>query len=186
MGVDGEPKLRRFYLVALRDAARDLWGEAGVQAILARMPHLEREEARDEARLEWIPERVIIAWGLATWEGPAARDRAVLNRFLARHVDHGFGRLRRVLLRFAPPATFFENVPRYWRHDHTHGVLETQVDGRLGVVHLRDHPYVESPQSRAAIAEIFRYTVQSMRAKNVTEVHTVESDGAMSIRVRWD
>ena len=82
-----EPQLRRFYLVAFRDAARDLWGEAGVEAILERMPEAERKEARDERQRDWVSERVIVAWGNATWEGPAERDRATFNAFLGRHVD---------------------------------------------------------------------------------------------------
>ncbi len=185
MATAAEPMLRRFYLVALRQAAHDLWGQPGVRAILEAMPHAERVEAADETVREWVPERVVVAWGMATWEGPAARDRARLNAFLARHVDHGFGRVRRFLMRMASPAHFFDQAPAFWRRDHTHGALETHHEPGAGLVRLREHPYAETPHMRAAIAEIFRYTVQSMRAREVVETHALEPGGALVIRIRW-
>ena len=90
-----------------------------------------------------------------------------------------------MIIRLASPERFFERAPEYWRQDHTHGALGTTVDGRAGLVRLREHPYAETPHGRAAIAEIFRYTVACMRASNVTETHGVEEDGALAIRLRW-
>lgn len=178
--------IRRFYLVALRDAARDVWGGDVEQGIVDVIPSPERDEVLDPKRPEWVSERVILSYGLATWEGPAGRDRPTMQKFLRRHVDHGFGRVRRLLLRMAQPAIFFEKMPTYWRHDHTHGVVETRVEPGLGVVTLRDHPYVASVQMRTGIAEIFRYTVALMRARNVTETHALASDGALVMRIRWE
>lgn len=178
--------IRRFYLVALRDAARDLWGGTAENAIVESIAEREREEVLDGKRPEWISERVIISYGLATWEGPAARDRPTMNRFLRRHVDHGFGRVRRFLLGLAQPARFFEQIPTYWRQDHTRGVVTAHVEPGLGVVELRDHPYAETVHMRSAIAEIFRYTVSLMRARNVTETHALASDGSLVMRIRWE
>lgn len=178
--------LRRFYLVALRAAARDLWGETAETAIVAAIPQRERDEILDPRRPDWISERVIVSYGLATWEGPAGRDRPTMHKFLRRHVDHGFGRVRRFLLRVAPPARFFEKIPTYWRQDHSHGVVEARVEPGLGVVELRDHPYAETVHMRTGIAEIFRYTVSLMRARNVTETHALTSDGALVMRIRWE
>lgn len=178
--------IRRFYLVALRDAARDLWGHAAEKGIVEAIAPRERDETLDLKRPDWISERVIIAYGLAVWEGPAARDRPTMNKFLRRHVDHGFGRVRRFLLGLAQPARFFENVPTYWRQDHSHGVIEARVEPGLGVVELRDHPYATTVHMRTGIAEIFRYTVSLMRARNVTETHALTPDGALVMRIRWE
>jgi hypothetical protein len=182
----GEPKARRFYLVALRDAARDVWGPTAEKAIVDAIPRPERDEVLDARRPDWVSERVIIAYGLVTWEGPAGRDKPTMHKFLRRHVDHGFGRVRRFLLGLAQPARFFESIPTYWRHDHTHGVVSARLELGLGVVELRDHPYAESVQMRTGIAEIFRYTVSLMRARNVTETHALASDGALVMRFRWE
>ena len=178
--------IRRFYVVALRDAARDVWGQTVEEAIVDAIPQRERDEVLDPRRPDWISERVIVSYGLATWEGPAGRDKPSMQKFLRRHVDHGFGRVRRFLLGMAQPARFFESIPRYWRQDHTHGVLESRVEPGLGVVELRDHPYVESVQMRTGIAEIFRYTVSLMRARNVTETHALAPDGSLVMRIRWE
>lgn len=186
MPVAGEPMLRRFYLVALRAAARDVWGDSAEKAVVDAIPQREREEALDPRRPDWVSERVIVAYGLATWEGPAGRDRPTMQKFLRRHVDHGFGRVRRFLLGLAQPPRFFDNVATYWRQDHTHGVLEARVEPGLGVVELRDHPYIASVQMRTGIAEIFRYTVSLMRARNVTETHALSSDESLVIRIRWE
>lgn len=183
-----EPMARRFYLVALRDAARDVWGPTTEKAIVDAIPQRERDEVldADARRPDWTSERVLIAYGLATWEGPAARDKPTMHRFLRRHVDHGFGRVRRFLLGLAQPPRFFDSIPTYWRQDHTHGVVSARIEPGLGVVELRDHPYVESVQMRTAIAEIFRYTVSLMRARNVTETHALASDGSLVMRIRWE
>lgn len=178
--------IKRFYLVALRDAARDLWGEVAEKRIVDAIPKDERDEALDPRRPDWISERVIASYGLATWEGPAERDRVAMHKFLRRHVDHGFGRVRRFLLGLAQPARFFENVPSYWRQDHSHGVVEARVEPGLGVVELRDHPYAATVHMRTGIAEIFRYTVSLMRARNVTETHALAPDGSLVMRIRWE
>jgi hypothetical protein len=91
-----------------------------------------------------------------------------------------------MLLRIAAPPRFFDKAPEFWRNDHTHGVLEMHIERALGTVCLGDHPYTQTPQMRLAIAEIFRYTVQRMRARNVTETHALEPDGALTIRIRWE
>ena len=181
-----EPMLRRFYFVALRDAAHELWGPDAVRTIVAALPPEEREESLDESLRDWCSERLVIAWGHASWEGPARRDRATMNRLLQRHVDLGFGRIRRMLLRLASPERLFEKLPDFWRHDHTHGVLDVRVEGRLGVVSLREHPYSAAPQMRAAVAEIFRHTVQLMRARKVTETHALDPTGALVLNIRWE
>lgn len=178
--------LRRFYLVALRDAARDVWGATAEKAIVDAISERERDEAVDPRRPDWVPERVIVAYGLATWEGPAARDRPTMQRFLRRHVDHGFGRVRRLLLGLAQPTRFFESIPSYWRQDHTHGVVTTRLEPGLGIVELRDHPYIASVHMRTGMAEIFRYTVSLMRARNVTESHALAPDGSLVMRIRWE
>lgn len=55
--------LRRFYLVALREAARDVWGDSAEKVIVDAIPEREREEVLDTKRPDWVTERVIVAYG---------------------------------------------------------------------------------------------------------------------------
>ena len=50
---------------------------------------------------------------------------------------------------------------------------------------LRQHPYTETPQGRAGIAEMLRYILELSRAKGVTETHSLVAPGVLEIKVRW-
>jgi hypothetical protein len=180
-----EPSLKRYYLVAFHQAARERWGEEGLADIRGRMPEREGGEAFAEHPPAWVPERVIIAWCFALWEGLAGRERTRYVIWLHRVMDLSFGRVRRLLLGMAAPERLFTMAAKLWKDDHTHGLLEGHFEGKRGVYVLRDHPYTETPQARATIAEIFRYTIELSRAKNVTETHARRIDGALEVKLRW-
>jgi hypothetical protein len=181
----GEPKLKRFYVAAMLDAAREIWGEDGVHDVARRMPEREREEILAPQLPPWVPERVLIAWNFALWEGPANRSRQAYVPWLKRTTDLSFGIVKRLFLSLASPERFFADAHGLWKADHTHGTLEGRIDGKRGVLVLRDHPYTETPQARAALAEMLRYIVELTRAKDVTETHGLSPKGTLEVKLAW-
>ena len=50
---------------------------------------------------------------------------------------------------------------------------------------LHDHPYVETPLLRLAVAEAFRAVVALTRAANVTETHAPRG-APLLVNLRWE
>jgi hypothetical protein len=148
------------------------------------MPKAEREYLMAPMP-EWVPVRVTVALSFAVYEGPVDRDKTKFFQFLHRHTDNSVGRVSKFLLGLARPERLFAQAPKMWRTEHTVGTLEACIDGKSGVAILRDHPYVETPHGRAAIAETFRYVVELSRAKDVTETHMLVGTNAVEIKLRW-
>jgi hypothetical protein len=180
-----EPCIKRYYLAAFHQTVREMWGEDGLADVRTRMPPREAEEAFADHLSAWVPERLIIAWCFALWEGRADRNRARYVAWLHRVTDVTFGRVRRLLLSIATPEKIFRMAGELWRADRTHGTLEGTVDGKRGVFVLSDHPYNETPQARATMAEILRYTIELTRAKNVTETHARRIDRTLEVKLKW-
>jgi hypothetical protein len=186
--VSDEPLIRRWVLRAYRSAAHALYDANELATIAANLPDDARAETYDPPILhaEWLPDRYVIAWSFAVWDGPAKRTRAGYVRFSQKWMDLGFGRLRRALLNLASPRLLIERAPTMWREDHSHGNLEYEFEGeKAAVLRLRDSPYCELPQSRAAMAECFRYSISLARAKDVSETHALESPGVLRVRLSW-
>jgi hypothetical protein len=176
--------LKRHHVVAARDAVVHLWGTPALDDVVARIPEAERAILCG-ALPAWVPVRVPVQIALAVWEGPVARDKTRFFAYLHRQTDMTTGRIRKALLSLAKPERVFASAPAIWRSEHTAGVLEARTEGKSGVVVLRDHPYVESPQGRAAIAETFRYIVELCRAKGATETHALTGPRTVEIKLRW-
>jgi len=185
VGPPPEPAMKGFYLTAFHRAAGEQWGQDGLRDIRARMPPREAEEAFVERAPLWVPERVVVAWCFALWEGPADRKRPGYVAWLHRHMDLSFGRVRKWLIGLASPHKLVEMAGNVWRRDHSHGTLSGAADGKRAVFTLHDHPYVDTPQARASIAEVYRYSVELTRAQNVTETHALVAPGTLEVRVRW-
>src|SRR5262249_8003608 len=132
--------------------------DRGLRTIREQMTAEVREQTLDPILLskEMLPERYVMAWYDAVWEGPAKRQQAPFCTFLDRMMDHGFGRVRTVLLGFVAPAQLAEKASGLWRHDHNTGTLTTSTSGTVSTFVLRDHVYTTTPLSRLAIAEIYR------------------------------
>jgi hypothetical protein len=129
----------------------------------------------------------MLAFHLALWSGPANRSREAYTRFLAVMTDVGFGVLRRTLLQLASARALLERASKLWVEDHTHGDIDMESIGPNGAVaRLRGHAFCELPQSRAAIAEVLRYTISLTRVRNVTEMHRLEAEGVMLLRFTWE
>ncbi len=183
-----EPLARRTIFAGFRHAARELFGEDG----LARIASLMSEEARTRCvdpvviHEEMLPERFVIEWYEHTWAGPAERDRDRYHQFLDRMMDHGFGRVRKVLLGIATPAMLAKKASELWRHDHTHGELGYTISGERSLqIRLKEHPYVETPLARSSIAEIYRYAISLTRVRGVTSRHFLEDDRTLVVHIDW-
>ncbi len=186
MGASAEPRIKSYYAQASRDALREIWGPRGVEDVAGRMAPAHRDELFAPRLPVWFPERVLIAFNFALWEGPVARRRDTYERWLWRTTDLSFGVVRRLVLSLASPRRIFESAPELWRADHTHGTLQGRCDDdRTGTFVLRDSPFVETPQGRAAISESFRYIVQLGGARGAVEKHALTAPGVLEVRLRW-
>jgi len=174
---------------AFRRAIVEVWGEPGRDAVLGRLTGEARDAfVRDVATDRmWFPARHVIAWAFAVWEGPANRSRDEMATFVRRQWDLSFGVIRRALLHLAAPASVVPRLPQIWKQDNIGGVLEASLDaGGLGAtLHLRDTPFVDTPQGRASVAEIYRHAFAQTRAKDVTEHHALDGARQMVVRLRW-
>ena len=181
----GEPMVKRFYVRAGIDAARDLWGQEGLDDVRSRMPETERDEFFAERLPEWVSIRSMIAFNFALWEGPANRNKARYFPWVRLTTDLSFGRVKRLFLSMASPEKVVIKASELWSADQTGGTFEGVLEGKGGRLVLRDHPYTETPQARAGYAEMVRYIIELTRAEGVTETHSLVAPGVLEIRVRW-
>ncbi|HJL19868.1 MAG TPA: hypothetical protein RMH99_29665 [Sandaracinaceae bacterium LLY-WYZ-13_1] len=182
-----EPFARRTIFAGFRKAALDRWGEGGLHAIAEAMSKECRRACIEPIVIgePMLPERYVLEWYRAAYEGPARRDRAAYFGFIDRMMDHGFGRVRKLLLAMASPNLVARKAQELWRHDHTHGELALVESEPEGVVmRLCDHPYTETPLGRMSVAEIYRYAIALARARNVRSEHWLVA-GALHVRIRW-
>ncbi len=171
------PSARGYLLTAFRTAAADVFGAEGAAALAM--------IAIPTPPPKWIPEADLIAGAHALWEGPARRERARYNAFIQRQVELGSGRVQRMLLSLASPRRVIDRAPAIWSSEHTHGELTVdQLGERSAILRLGEHPYVETPQARATIAEVFRHIVSLTRAGEVSESHALER-GVLVVRLSW-
>ena len=185
VGESAEPKIKRFYAAAARDAVRALWGDDGVADVAARMSDDDRDAMLAPHLPLWVRERAFIAFSFALWEGPVGRTRERYERWLHTMTDMSFGVVKRLVLSMASPQKVFLSSGDLWKADHTHGTMAGRVDGHRGIITLTDSPYVETPQGRAAIAELLRYILELAGAKGVIEKHVLVPPGTLEVKFRW-
>ena len=183
-----EPCCRKTIFVAFRAAALDLWGEAGLDAIADRVDRDTRVQTIEPLVItrEWLPERFVMAWYEAAWEGPADRRSATYLTFLDRMMDNGFGRVRKALLGFATPTLIATKSAELWRHDHSTGEVRANSTGERSLtVTLRDHVYVSTPLARLSVAEIFRYAASLSRTREVGCTHSANGPNELVCWMIW-
>jgi len=185
MGDASEPKIKRFYAAASRDAVRVLWGEAGLADVAARMTERDREVMLAPDLPLWVPERALIAFNFALWEGPVDRARPRYEKWLHTMTDMSFGVVKRLVLSMASPEKVLLASGEMWKADHTHGVMTGRCDGKRGMVTLTGSEFVATPQARAGMAEMSRYILQLAGAKGVVEKHALVPPGVLEIKLRW-
>jgi hypothetical protein len=182
------PCARGYLLTAFIRGAHESFGDDGIADIVSRLDEGTRARTFElnGPPGKWIPEQDLITCSFAIWEGPACRDRARYNKFLQAQVHHGTGRVQRALISLASAKRVIDRAPAIWSAEHTHGKLEAEHHSETSAsLRLRDHPYVETPQARATIAEVFRYIVSLTRAADVTETHALDGPEAVIVRLVW-
>jgi hypothetical protein len=177
-------------LHAMRLAVLDLWGEPGLNDIAARISEENRKDTVDHAAspLEWLPERYLVEWHEASWNGPAKHDDEALCRVINRRLDYGFGRVRRALLGLVGPEGVIRRAGELWKHDHTHGSLAVKFDAKEQAVAgtLSDHLFCEVPIARRAITESLRYIVQLSRGVKKARATYAMRDKALNMTISWE
>lgn len=184
----GEPSTRATQLLAFRSAALTLWGTAGWRDIVDRLPPGTREALVADnlvVAVGWVPERHMLDLAEAVRAGPAQGSPEAYREFVRQVISLGFGRVRRLLVQFAPPAVVLKRAPELWRHDHTHGELRLALEERGAVVHV-NHPVLTStPLGCTTAAEMFGAVLGLTRAREVTEEHSLEDDGRLRVHLQW-
>ena len=183
-----EALVRRRYFAAMRDAARQLWGEEGLAAIAGALPEDVRRRTADVPLVseEWLPATSAMAWFTAVWETCAARHASELAAFIDCQTELGFGRVRKFFLSQATPALVISRAAKLWRDDNTAGELVTisLEEGRV-VAELRNHVYATTPLSRLVVTELLRSVLARCRAKDVTARGLLGPDGALRMAFTW-
>lgn len=183
-----EPCARRTIFAGFKHAAHDLWGDEGLADIRARMSEEAQHHCIDSVVIhqEMLPERFVLEWYEAAWNGPARKNRMAYDRFLDRMMDRGFGRVQKALLAMATPALVARKSSALWRHDHSHGTLVATAMGEAKLhLSLSDHPYVEAPLARSSITEIYRYAFSLSRVKRVAARHWLEEPRTLIVQLSW-
>jgi hypothetical protein len=193
-------------------ATREMWGERGLHIMRERLPEETRRATLDEIVMAsaWLSVVHIIKWHETIYEELASRDDDVFMRFVDRGLDHGFGRVQKFFLGFASPRLLIERAPTLWRRQHTHGTLTVKTEGdydyalpeaqgsaladakeiSVATVTLKDHPLIDVPLSRRALAEAWRHVLTLARVHDVKESHAVEATGpagekSLIARLTW-
>jgi hypothetical protein len=181
-----EPCAAQRVFVASRAAAVELYGDTGLHVIGERLPPEMRGPLVDSAIITepWLPERFVMAWQEAVFEGPARSSDDEFRRYIDRVVDAGFGRVRRLLVNLVTPATLCTRAAELWHDEHTHGEITAVPTGQVVVIRLRNHPYVTRPVARLVMAESLRYAASLTRAKRVAEAHHMDGD-VLEVRLTW-
>ena len=184
-----EPSARAPQLLAFRSAALTLWGTSAWQEIVDRLP----AETRDALVVDglvvavgWVPERHLVKLAEAVHDGPAEGSPDAYREFVAQVIALGFGRVRRLLVQFAPPSAVLRRAPELWRHDHTHGDLSVVERDAGATVHVNHEVLTSTPLSCATCAEMFRAITSLTRAKNVKETHFLERPGRLRVELEWE
>ncbi|MCU1281141.1 MAG: hypothetical protein JWM53_4687 [bacterium] len=185
-GGNAEPCAAQRVFVASRAAAVELYGDGGLREIAERLPPDVRGALIDSAIISeaWLPERFVMAWQEAVFQGPARGSDDDFRRYVYKVVDAGFGRVRRLLVNLVTPATLCTRAAELWHDEHTHGEISAAPKGHVVVIKLRNHPYVTRPIARMVMAESLRHAASLTRAKRVEQLHRVEGD-VLEVRLTW-
>jgi hypothetical protein len=179
---------RRTIFVSFRSAALELWGEPGLRDIAARLPRATREATIDAVTVAdaMLPESYVLDWYLAAWEGPTGRSTQAYKGYLQRMMDHGFGRVRRALLKLASAEQIIRKATELWQHDHNTGDMRfVGCEENRAHVTLGDHVYLETPLARASVVEIMRYAAALGRSRNVTAQGALDTPRLLRVTLTW-
>jgi len=131
----------------------------------------------------WVPVDDVIEWCEASL---CDEDEGRIRAFVDVMMNHGFGKVRRVLLQIATPHGVLRRAGELWREEFTDGRLVAYATSpNTAIATLYEHRFLESPLLRAVVAESFRYTLQLSGAADVNERHGSDGDGPLIVRLSW-
>ena len=184
----GGPKALGARIALFREAARTVWNDGIVDAVVARLDDESRAAFQPDATLaEWMPERIFVAFIDALWEvASGGRVDANFLRWVDVVNENGFGHAREVFTSLASPDLLLRRAQELWSFEHSSGTL---IYARLGPqsarLTLRDHPFVETEATRTAISEAFRHVIHLTGARDVTESHETTREGFLHVVIAW-
>jgi hypothetical protein len=164
-----------------------MWGKSGLEEICKALPVAVCERTAGLSPMpDWLPLDDLIAWHMTVWNGPAARDVAVMTRHARLTVDQGFGRVKKFVIGAMSPEFLTTRVVSLWDDEYTTGRLQaSSATPHVIELALSDHAYVEIPLMRLIISEAFRHILSMTRARNVTVVHA-RRDASLVVTLRWE
>ena len=152
-------------------ATREVLGESVLERVRSELsPRVIEALQRDPE--DWVPLEHVIAW---CEESLRDADAATIRAFVAVMMNHGFGRVRRVLLQIATPHGVLRRATELWRDDFSDGRLVAYATSpNTAVATLYEHRFLESELLRAVVAESFRYVLELSGAADAIEEHTTD------------
>lgn len=175
-------RVRGHTLSALRQATRELYGDEWHRELASQLP----VQAKLDQPPHWIPVEYAIAWMDGVWEGPMRQDRAQLAPFVDRVLDHGFGRVKRLLLTIATPQGVVRRASELWRDEMSDGrVVSYGTSPTSARFVLYDHPFLDHPLWREINAETCRYAVALAGAKDAVEQHEGDVGEPLVVNLSW-
>jgi hypothetical protein len=171
-----------------REAAIIVWSAAFVDDVIAKLDDETRDVFRVGAVLpEWVPERFFTAFidALANTVSGDLADAAFL-RWVDVVIERGFAEARELFTSLGGPLFVLRRAQELWSLDHSTGTLvHTPLGMESARLTLRDHPFLETEATRAAISEAFRYIIQLTGVRGVTESHELTADGQLHVVISW-
>lgn len=169
-------------LHALARATRDMFGDPVERELLAAIP----SEARALDDHEWLSIDHLERFCELAWEGPLGGNLALLRTWTDRMIDHGFGRVRRLLLTIATPAGLVRRAGELWRDEHTDGrLIAYSTSPKSAIATLHEHDFIGNPLMRQLVAETFRYSLELAGARGAQEAHHAHANGTLVVNLTW-
>ena len=160
-------------------ATRDVLGEDALHAVSPR-----GDSSHDDR--DWIPVDLVVSLCERLWDGPMAHNHATLRAWTDRMLDHGFGRVRRVFLSIATPASVVRRAGELWRGEFSDGRLVAYSTSETSArVSLHEHVFLETELMRDVVAESYRYALELAGGKGARETHAVRDNGVLVVELNW-
>lgn len=161
---------------AFAAATRELLGESAAREVMADLSPIDGE---------WAPTADVVEICERAWRLMHG-DVSLRNAWADRMIDHGFGRVRKLLLAVATPAGLLRRAGELWRDEFSDGrLIAYTTSPTSATASLHEHAFVETALMRDIISETFRYTLTLTGARDAREVHEIHANGTLVIRLSW-
>lgn len=168
-------------------AVERLWGADGLAELRRGLDAEARRLLLDDIVLPiaWYPEAHFESCCEVVWATLARRDDAAFFPFVHASVDHMWSRVHRLLVSLTTPQVLARRAPAMWRHDHTHGTMDVELQEQHGTVRVRGYPYARRGVMARGHAESFRHILGHARVKIVRASHELDERGTLVVALSW-